>query len=271
MVYVAYGPLQNYLTGTFLYDYATGTNRIASPIKFYKNPNVLAVTLLQCLPFVYYRIAYNGLFTKKFENAIWLSVIGLMIFIVLITGSRGGFLVAVGIGFVIAYRSRYRVPALISGIVTAVVVWFLMGQEYQQRYATITEFGESDKPAQDRILGLQHGFLMMLRYPILGVGIGNFESGRWNMFGNSLWAHNLPGQLMGELGILGTIAFCVFVYQCFKNTRRVRQILNENGMRSSPLYYHAMALHSLYLFGFYVMGALTVVLLRITQKQSECR
>lgn len=90
MVYINYGPIQNYLNGKLDHDLATGTNRIASPIKFYKNPNVLACTLLQCVPFIYYRIAHNGFFQKKFVNSVWFAIIAIIIFVVIITGSRGG-------------------------------------------------------------------------------------------------------------------------------------------------------------------------------------
>jgi hypothetical protein len=282
MVYIAYGPLQNYLTGTFMYDYSGGTvtERIGSPIRFYGNPNVLAITLLQCVPFIYYRITYNGLFQKVVVNSIWLGIIVLLLFIVIVTGSRGGFLVLGGMVLLIGYRSPYRWSALTSGFVLFVIMWFWMGEEYQTRYMTISELGQSDKSASDRILGLQHGFMMLLSHPILGVGIGCYHIARWHMFENILWAHNLLGQLMGDLGILGTVTFLVLLYQSFKNTRYTRRILTENSMESSLLYYQAMALeaslfaqiingigqHSLYLFGFYVMGTLTVIIQRITEK-----
>ncbi len=279
MIYIAYGPVQNYLAGNFMYDYATHTHRIGSPINFYKNPNVLAATLLQCVPFIYYRIVHTGLFQKKLVNGIWIAVIAMMLFVVIITGSRGGFLVLAGLAFIICYRSSYRKAALVCGLVLAVIGWFVMGEEYQQRYMTITEMGESDKPAMDRILGLKHGFQMMLSRPVLGVGIGCYHHARWHMFEYPLWAHSLPGQLMGELGVLGTVTFVVFIFQFYKNTRQTRRNLAENGMQSSMLAYQALALeasmfaqiingigqHSLYLFGFYVMSALSVVLLRITK------
>jgi O-antigen ligase len=206
-----------------------------------------------------------------------------MLFIVIVTGSRGGFLVLAGLAFFISYRSPYRKLAMVIGIVLAVLMWSMMDPEYQHRFSTITQMGESDTSAENRILGLKHGFLMLQEHPILGVGVGCYPVARWHMFHNSLWAHNLPGQLMGDLGILGTVTFLVFLFKCFKNTRETRRILVENGMQSSLLYYQAMAMeaslfaqiingigqHSLYLYGFYVIGALTVVILRITELKAK--
>lgn len=251
--------------------------RVESPILFYRNPNVLAITLLQCLPFIYYRITYNGLFKEKAKNSILIAGAMLILFIVIITGSRGGFIVLVGLAFIISYRSHYRKLAIFSGIFMAVVIWSMMSEDFQQRYSTITELGASDKSASDRILGLKHGFMMLLDRPILGVGVGCYPIARWRMFESALWAHNLPGQLMGDLGLLGTITFVVFLFKSYKNTRETRKILVENNMQNSLIYYQVMALeasmfaqiingiaqHSLYLFGFYVTGTLMIVVLRI--------
>lgn len=281
MAYVAIGPIQNYLAGNFMYDYATGTHRIGSPIRFYKNPNVLAVTLLQCVPFIYYRMVCTGFLRKKLFSILSVASITTMLFVVVITGSRGAVLVVIGMAAMICWRSRYRTVTIVVGLVLAAVAWGVIGPEYQQRYLTIGEFGESDKPAMDRILGLKHGFLMMLAHPISGVGIGCYHHARWHMFEYPLWAHSLPGQLMGELGIPGTITFIVFLWLCYRNTRATRRLLSESGMQSDMLYYCALAIeaslfaqiingiaqHSLYLFGFYVMGALSVVLLRLAEKK----
>ncbi|SPD75005.1 membrane hypothetical protein [uncultured Desulfobacterium sp.] len=283
MVYVTLGAFQNHLTGTYAFDYATGTYRIESPIKFYRNSNVLAVSILQCLPFIYYRIIHNVIIKKKVENALLLIIMGLMMFIVVLTGSRGGFLVFAGLMVFISYRSQYRKSAMLIMLIVAVGIWILMGQEYQNRYSTISELGQSDKPAHDRILGLQHGFEMLLSRPIIGVGIGCYQHARWHMFNNPLWAHNLPGQLMGELGVSGTIVFIILLWQCYRNTIKARILLADNGFRLSSLYSHAMAIeaslfaqiingigqHSLYLYGFYLMNALSVALLRITENKVE--
>lgn len=281
MLYVAADPLLNYLSGHFMVDHSGGvdTYRAFSNILFYRNPNVLAITLLQCLPFIYYKIAYNGFFAQKLKNGIWAAAILLIVFIVIVTGSRGGFLVLAGLAFFISYRSPYRKLAMLSGIILGIVMWSMMDPEYQHRFETITQMGESDTSAENRILGLEHGFAMLKEHPILGVGIGCYPVARWHMFHTSLWAHNLPGQLMGDLGILGTVTFVVFLFKCFKNTRETRKILLDNGAGKSLLYYQSMALdaslfgqiingigqHSLYLYGFYVIGAMTVVLLRVTE------
>lgn len=285
MLYVAYGPLQNYLEGILVADLSGSSTvyRLESPILFYRNPNVLAITLLQCLPFIYYRLAYKGIFKEKLKSSLWLACIAFMLFIVIATGSRGGFIVLAGLGFFISYRSKYRKLAIMTGIVLAVLVWSMMSEDFQQRYSTISELGASDKSASDRILGLKHGFRMLLENPLLGVGVGSYPVARWRMFESSLWAHNLPGQLMGELGILGTVTFVIFIFKCFKNTRESREILVAHGLQKSLVYYQILALeaslfgqiingigqHSLYLFGFYVSGALSVVLLRIAGNKAE--
>jgi O-antigen ligase len=64
---------------------------------------------------------------------------------------------------------------------------------------------------------------MLIRRPILGVGIGAYPVARRAWYNWSVWAHNLYGQLMGELGILGTAAWGLMVFYTVKYARTIRK------------------------------------------------
>jgi O-antigen ligase len=66
---------------------------------------------------------------------------------------------------------------------------------------------------------------MFSRYPITGVGPGNFIPYRVaNLDGVKLEAHNLAGQVLGETGFLGAAAFAFMVAIALVNCQRARRL-----------------------------------------------
>src|SRR5207244_897500 len=79
--------------------------------------------------------------------------------------------------------------------------------------------------AYGRVEGLRAGLAMIQRYPLTGVGIGNFIPYRVaHLDGVSLLAHNLAGQTLGETGLLGAAAFTGMVLVTLRNCRRIRRL-----------------------------------------------
>ena len=69
---------------------------------------------------------------------------------------------------------------------------------------------------------------MFKRFPISGVGIGNFIEYRMKYVdGVRLNPHNLAGELLGETGLLGAITFVFFVTTIFARCRRIRICLRQ--------------------------------------------
>lgn len=69
---------------------------------------------------------------------------------------------------------------------------------------------------------------MFERYPVTGVGIGNFISYRVaRLDGVALDAHNLVGQILEETGAIGGITFLLLVGATLANCRRLRLLSNN--------------------------------------------
>jgi O-antigen ligase len=111
-------------------------------------------------------------------------------------------------------------------------LWLVMPEEKQNRFRTIWNPEAGPKGAQvsaeGRIEGLKAGMKMFEEFPISGVGIGNFITYRVShVDGVGLNAHNLIGQVLGETGILGGIAFLLMVAVTLLNCQKVRSLVRK--------------------------------------------
>jgi hypothetical protein len=77
---------------------------------------------------------------------------------------------------------------------------------------------------------------------LTGVGVGNFAPYRVaRVDGEALVAHNLPGQILGEMGAIGGACFLLMVMASWRNARRVR-VWSDGGGRLEPFRQLAIAL-----------------------------
>jgi len=188
------------------------------------------------------------------------------------TGSRGGFIGLVSLGLFIVLLSKNKGKAILTlSLIGAITAPFL-ANTLIARYQTILQLGGSGVSANSRIVGFYHGIAMLIRRPILGVGIGAYPIARKDWFNWSLWAHNHYGQLFGELGILGTATWGLMVYYTIRYARSLRlRIDSLSGDNSYKLLYYTsyaievstysrlvlgMTTHSLHIPFWYINAAL---------------
>ena len=111
--------------------------------------------------------------------------------------------------------------------------------------------------------------------PITGVGIGNFRAYRKEFLdGDPHDAHSLPGQLLGETGLLGGTAFALMIGATMLNCRRVRLITRGRAcgtlnvlaelsfaVRTSLLLllFEGLALHNVYRFNYLWLAAFSLL------------
>jgi hypothetical protein len=112
-----------------------------------------------------------------------------------------------------------------------VLTWFILPEEQQNRVRSIWDDDvnvSATASAEGRIEGFKAGLAMFRNFPILGVGPGCFIPYRIRYLdGANLVAHNLPGQMLGETGLVGTVAFVFLVAAPLANRRRLREMASE--------------------------------------------
>jgi O-antigen ligase len=224
-----------------------GVRRLAGIDFTYGHPNAVAASILFSLPFAYFLYTMRDDFSRTwprryqrwFPRCLWaFGLVGLLG--VFLTRSRGGVVGLVALVVLMAMRegrlqAKVRRLVIVGCLLGAVFV--CLPRDMQGRIQTIwdssVEHDGEHKGAHTSALGRYYGFLrgmdMFRRYPVLGVGLGNYKQYRVDKLdGVYLSAHNLVGELLGETGILGGVSFLLVLVALGCNLRRIRRQLRDD-------------------------------------------
>jgi len=277
--------------------FAQGIQRATSLEVTWGDPNITAANLALTVPIL--AVLLKG--ARGFLGKSFLVGLGAMYLIcIVLTGSRGGAVLTVVVFLGLALQSSKRmflIPALLACLVIA---WAVVPPEYQERYRTLLELREDltssnlnssqAESAQGRLIGFEVAMQMFVDRPILGVGCGDFAAAWWardlpySYHGLKGWhqPHNLPGQLLSELGLLGALSFGFFIFSIMRQGRAARRALqalqnpahewlisltNALVVVLVALFAGGLSGHNLYRYNWYLVGALVVVILRIAEQE----
>ena len=164
------------------------------------------------------------------------STIGMVLFLVLLVLRKGSIAARIKWGVVFA-------TMLVAG-------FFLAPDDIRYRIQSTWDssveykagMGGANKSAQGRLEGFMVGMEIFKRFPVTGVGIGNFADYRKiHVDQVPLDAHNLPGEVMGELGAVGCVAFLIFFAAICINGYRLMRMGKEFGELTGHLIYYQLA------------------------------
>ena len=266
---IAYDAIYNYHAGVLVkstegserVDYAVASDGMGS------GHVALASLILQCMPFLWYLGACGE------DRA--LKGFGFLLFLVcfygvVISGSRGGFVGLLTLGGCLVLFSKNRIVMLVIVAACVFAIPIVSQTGYMDYIRTI--IGGTDLSASSRWTGLRHGLEMLIKKPILGVGPGCYPLARKEWFGWGLWAHNHYGELLGDLGMVGTVVWFVFFKSYFiKAWQHVRQPLCDPMIKNVCLavvvssivkLVLGMGAHSVYVFYWYMTAGLMAVVTR---------
>ena len=268
-MFLAYEPLYYFFMEIGGSQQAYGTNYIAE-VGVLSGHVAAANNMNQMIPIVFY--LFIGIQKKKLKI---LAGIPLLVFIICLigTGSRGGVL---GFFMFVACVTYFSKNRLKIGAIAAVLVVILF------LTTNLSKTAERINPdsAHGRFEGLTHGIGMLTKGNILGVGPGCFLFARGKYFHYTMEAHNMYGQILGDLGIPGAITFFLFIRQIFINLIESKKRLQALSMQKSFLFsltialqvslivrlFVCMASHSLYFFYWYIVAPLSFLILAYVKK-----
>lgn len=203
--------------------YRMGIKRMLGIDVTYGNPNAFAASIVYSLPFAWAMIRCN------FQNAwiqkfLWSYGILSMVAIVF-TGSRSGMVAALLFFLIILSTSKQKILAISCILLVLLASWQFMPEDLHTRFLSTFYDDIGPQSAQmsagGRLEGFLHGMSIFVSNPLVGVGPGNYPLS-WDIRMN---AHNLYGQLLGELGLLGGIVFSIFlILMIVKNIHVVRTV-----------------------------------------------
>ena len=201
------------------------TTRLHALGAAFANPNDFAINVAINFPLcVAFLLAAKGTFKK----AVWLIALVAMLYAVIATYSRSGFLAMVICLIICLWefgikgkRPQVLVAAFLLGIVG--VGFGLTKPNYALRLSTLFEGrleGSMDKGSLEaRRELLNQSIKLTLQHPLFGVGPGNFQAitESWHV------THNTYTELSSEAGIPALAIFLTIIGLAFRNLRRVRK------------------------------------------------
>jgi O-antigen ligase len=172
-------------------------------INIFDGPGVFCVVFTVALPFLLQYLAAPFNWGVRLLGA---AALGLLVVGIYLTGSRGGFLTALGVfGLFMAIRYNVSVVRIVFAAAIILVV-FNAAPSY------LTTMQDQSKSAKYRVEMWGEGVEMVQQNPVFGIGKGRFLS-----YTMKLIAHNSPIEIMGETGLPGLFFWIGLIYLGMRN------------------------------------------------------
>src|SRR5262245_1191572 len=211
---------REYLNGR--HTYRMGIARMIGVDTTLGDPNSFGASIVFALPIVA-AIWKSGL-GGRFGRWLLMAYVGLSSLCVLLTGSRSSLLGLMVWFLIVIWGTRYRAAAMAAFAAAAPLAFVALPESLQTRFETIINPEVGPKNAQEsgegRLLGLTTGFSLWASNPLNGIGPGAWRPAT----GSKLESHNLYGQLVGEMGTIGLVAFIALLVCFWMNWRAMRQL-----------------------------------------------
>ena len=202
------------VAGRLVYDFATNpfVPNAAQSFERYVglggNPNGVAAIMALALPVAYFLGAFRSRSGWRWLNFLYLP---LAVFGIILTASRGGFLVALTGLLVIPLTAGYlrrsgRVAVVVGAVaVVAGLAPFVPAANFSRIAETSSEVSEGNVSNRSQIWA--GGLELYQTSPLIGVGTGSFNQAIEPVLGYSIAAHNAFLIVLIETGIIGFTLF----------------------------------------------------------------
>ena len=233
-VYLSINAISDYRTGNFAVSYGD-IARIGGRIGgLFGNSNDLALHLVTMIP-IGVTLGLSG--HNPLKKLVYFGVTALMVAGVVVTFSRGGFIGLVAATFVLVWRlgKKNRV-ATTAALVFAVILFLgLAPGAFSSRLGTIfNSASDLTGSSSQRTEVLKRSVVVALRYPLFGVGIGNFRQ----KSPRNLETHNAYTQVAAEMGLTAAVIYVLFLIHPI---RRMRLVERESYEHTDRRWYYCLS------------------------------
>jgi hypothetical protein len=250
-------------------------NRLSGAPADVINPNGLGFVIVTTIPYLHYLLLPQNLKVKL----LYISILPLMLYALILTMSRGAFITLVAGGCVLFYYSRHKFALIIMAVAILAAGWSVMNPAQKARYLSLfNQESPGAKSVEGRMDLILKEFRLGFERPIVGHGLGSTAEAKYHAWGISQASHNLYGQLLIEIGLIGFILFFLYLWQVFKRLRVNQLFLNTLDQTNNFYFFFRLnqamlivfwmyAVFSLNYFGlsqyyWYLFGGLTVAFSR---------
>jgi O-antigen ligase len=208
------------------YEYRMGIRRMVAVGVTHADPNAFAGTIVYTMPLL---LPFWLEQPRRVPRLFVLCFAGLGALCILLTGSRSGFigLTAVAV-LVLVLRARRKALAVgvagMGGLAFLLLLSVALPGYLQERYLTIVDSNvgpaNARQSAEGRLAGFLRGVELWERSPLVGHGPGAFALA--DNYGAQ--AHNLLGQVLGEMGLVGAAGLLALLAGFWLNAREAQRL-----------------------------------------------
>src|SRR5690554_2285198 len=199
-------------------------NRLAGAPADVINPNELGFVIATAVPFLHYLLWPLNWKAK----AVYLLLMPLLLYALILTMSRGGFVALLVVAFFVFKESKKEVRLIAVGILVVFLAFSVMTPVQKERYLSlIGRDAEGGASAEGRIRGMVNEFNLGMTRPIVGHGLGTTPEAKVHKIGARQASHNLYAEVLIELGIVGFFIFMTFLSRVIKKLFVVRSTFSK--------------------------------------------
>lgn len=188
------------------------------------NSNELGFVIATALPFLHY-LLFTG---RWYSKLIYLVVVPCLLYALILTMSRGAFIAVLVVGWIVFKESSHKFMLILVAVGIGIAGWSVMDPVQKDRYTSLfSSESAGSTSAQGRIGGIIAEFKLGLKRPIVGHGVGTTPEVKANTWGKQQASHNMYGELLIEIGIIGFALFIRFIVRIYQQFRRNQQLLRE--------------------------------------------
>lgn len=204
------------------------------------NTNDMALHVVTLLPIAIALLFGARSLTRKL---IFGACVGVMLAAIVLSYSRGAFLGMIVVLIFLAMKlgPRHRMEIILAVLVLAGAVLLLAPDNYGGRLLSIFMPSLDPGGSSDNRRGeLFRSLHIALRHPLLGIGMGNYQS---EMSYKGLVTHNSYTQVAAEMGAAALVCYTLFIVKPLRKLGQIaRQTFETRG--SSNYYYLAVGLQA---------------------------
>ena len=220
------------------HEYRMGIVRMVAVNETMSDPNSFGYSIVFSLPLL--TPLWSLTKQKKLLIVTRLFIVAYLVLAVICiraTGSRASMIGLLSYLLIAMMVSKYRLKILVLATLFAPILWFSLDTAMQNRYLTIIDPSRGPANAQasaeGRVEGLKTGLWLLKQSPVYGFGPGQAQF----YTPGKIQTHNLIGQVAGELGGLGLLAYfvlCVCIVVNFFTSRLYWKVQMARDPASDP-------------------------------------
>jgi O-antigen ligase/polysaccharide polymerase Wzy-like membrane protein len=188
------------------------------------NSNELGFVIATAAPFLHY-LLFTG---RWYAKLLYLILVPCLLYAMILTMSRGAFIALLVIGWMIFKESSHKFLLILLAIGIGVAGWSVMDPVQKDRYMSLVSSNTAGSAtAQGRLGGILAEFKLGMTRPVVGHGVGTTPEVKANTWGSTQASHNMYGELLIEIGVIGFVLFLRFIVKIYQQFRRNQQLLRE--------------------------------------------